>query len=106
MSDYNCNALRNIAISDSLTQKLLSIPSTAKRQKKPVVIPLRCVMAAASMVLVFTLSISAILLGKYLLALFSNSSKQLQLFTIVVALFLPMPVIPLILSALSPTKHL
>ncbi|MBQ6153043.1 MAG: hypothetical protein IJJ15_04770 [Ruminococcus sp.] len=62
MSDYNCNALRNIAISDSLTQKLLSIPSTAKRQKKPVVIPLRCVMAAASMVLVFTLSISAIFL--------------------------------------------
>lgn len=62
MSEYNCNVLNNIALSDSLMQKLLAIPATAKRQKKPVLIPIRYVMTAASMVLVFTLSISTIFL--------------------------------------------
>lgn len=62
MSDYNCNALRSITVSDGLKQKLLSIPATAKHQKKPAVIPIRYVMAAVSMALVFTLSISAIYL--------------------------------------------
>lgn len=60
MSDYNCNALRFIAVSDNLTQKLLAIPATAKDPKKPVVIPFRYIVTAASMALVFILSVSAI----------------------------------------------
>ncbi|MBQ3418068.1 MAG: hypothetical protein IJH32_09600 [Ruminococcus sp.] len=57
MSEYNCNALNRITISDSFRQRLLSVPETALI--KPHHTPIRYYAAAASMVLVFGLSISA-----------------------------------------------
>ena len=60
MSEYNCNAINHIALSDSFHRRLLAVPelsSTIPHRANQ--IPVRYLAVAASMVLAFAMSISA-----------------------------------------------